>query len=40
MVDALQTRIDDLYDRFCTARLAPSWESTQLPSILSWLRNG
>jgi hypothetical protein len=40
MVDALQTRIDVLYDRFCTARLAPSWESTQLPSILSWLRNG
>jgi hypothetical protein len=40
MVDELQTRLDDLYDRFCGSRLDPSWETAQLPSILAWLRNG
>ncbi len=40
MVDEIQLRIDDLYDRFCTSRLAPSWETTEFPAMLSWLRSG
>ena len=40
MVEEIQTRIDDLYDRFCTARLADAWESTECPAMISWLRGG
>lgn len=40
LVDALLSRLDDLFEAYCLSRLHSSWEPVMVPRIREWVHQG